>query len=86
MADEKPKTVKQVVTNVSDGPKIINSIPPVILQAGQSTDGPVELTEAEVAAAKDGEWFKFGAAAAKAAADPLDHDGDGRKGGAKKAD
>lgn len=81
-----PKIVKHVVTNSSDGPKIVNALTPVILQPGESTDGAVEMTEAEYAVAKDGGYFAFGAAAAKAAADPLDHDGNGRKGGVKKAD
>lgn len=64
-----PKLVKHVVTNVSDGPKVLNSIPPGVLKAGDSTDDPVEMTEGEYAAAKATGWFKFGAAAAKAAAD-----------------
>lgn len=69
MADEKPKTSKHVVTNVSDGPKVLNSIPAGVLAAGDSTDEPVEMTEGEYEAAKKTGWFKFGAAAAKAAAD-----------------
>lgn len=67
MADT--KTAKHVVTNTTDGPKVLNSLPPQILQPGQSTDGPVELSEAEYTIAKDGDWFKFGTAAAKAADD-----------------
>ena len=62
------KTVKHVVTNITDGPKVLNSIPPGVLVAGDSTDDPVEMTEAEYEAAKATGWFKFGAAAAKAAA------------------
>lgn len=63
-----PKMVKHVVTNVTDGPKILNAAPPGVLAAGDSTDEPVEMTEGEYEAAKASGWFKFGAAAAKAAA------------------
>jgi len=62
-----PKIVKHIVTNVTDGPKILNAITPGLLTAGDSTDEPVEMTEAEYDAAKATGWFKFGAAAAKAA-------------------
>ncbi|RSV15677.1 hypothetical protein CA235_07440 [Sphingomonas sp. ABOLF] len=65
MADQ--KIVKHIVTNVTDGPKVLNSMPPGILAAGDSTDEPVSLTEAEYESAKATGWFKFGAAAAKAA-------------------
>ncbi len=66
MADQ--KIVKHIVTNVSDGPKILNAVTVGVLAAGDSTDDPVEMTEAEYEAAKATGWFKFGAAAAKAAA------------------
>jgi len=62
------KIVKHVVTNVTDGPKVLNCIPPGILVAGDSTDEPVSMTEAEYEGAKATGWFKFGASAAKAAA------------------
>jgi len=61
------KIVKHVVTNVTDGPKLLNCIPAGTLAAGDSTDDPVEMTEAEYNAAKKTGWFKFGATAAKAA-------------------
>jgi hypothetical protein len=61
------KIAKHVVTNITGGPKVLNSLPPTILQAGASTDGSVEMTEGEYEAAKATEWFKFGSAAAKAA-------------------
>ncbi len=64
-----PKTAKHIVTNVSDGPKVLNALPVIVLQPGQSTDGAVEMTEAEHEAAKATEWFKFGAAARAAAKD-----------------
>lgn len=59
MADT--KTVKHVVTNVSGGPKVVNSVPGVLLQDGETTPEPVEMTEAEYAVAKKTEWFRFGA-------------------------
>lgn len=68
MADT--KTGKHVVTNVTNGPKVLNCMPPGILAAGDSTDDPVEMTEAEYNSAKATGWFKFGAAAAKAADQP----------------
>ena len=66
MADA-PKTGKHVVTNTSDGPRMLNAMPPIVLKAGESTDGSVEMTEAEQDGAEKSGWFKFGAAAAKAA-------------------
>lgn len=57
------KTVKHVVTNITRGPKVLNCMPPGLLAAGDSTDDPVEMTEAEYAIAKGTGWFKFGAAA-----------------------
>ncbi len=74
MADTAPKIVKHVVTNVTDGPKILNALTPGVLAAGDSTDDPVEMTEAEYEAAKNTGWFKFGAAAAKAAEKANDKD------------
>lgn len=68
MADQ--KTVKHVVTNTTGGPKVLNAITPGILKAGDSTDDPVEMTEAEYEAAKATGWFKFGSAAKAADAKP----------------
>lgn len=68
MADEAPKIVKHVVVNVTNGPKVLNSIPPGVLAAGDSTDEPVEMTEAEFKVAEASGWFEFGAKAAKAVA------------------
>lgn len=62
MADQ--KIVKHVVTNITDGPKLLNSRPAGVLAAGASTDDPVEMTEAEYEAAKATGWFKFGTKAA----------------------
>lgn len=67
MADDAPKMVKATATNVSDGPKVFNSAPSVVLQPGQSTDGEVSISEAELKSMKGLGYFEFGAA--KAAAD-----------------
>lgn len=64
MADQ--KLVKQIVTNVTAGPKVLNSRPGGVLAPGASTDEPVEMTEAEYEAAKSTGWFKFGAPKAAA--------------------
>lgn len=61
MADQ--KIVKHVVRNITNGPKVLNAIPPGVLAAGDSTDEPVSLTEAEYEAAKATGWFEFGAKA-----------------------
>jgi len=55
------KIVKHVVTNITNGPKVLNSIPAGVLVAGDSTDEPVSMTEAEYESAKATGWFKFGA-------------------------
>jgi len=68
---------KHIVTNVSDGPRIINASPAILLRPGESTPDAVEISPEEYEVAKGTNWFAFGAKAA----DPLDHDGDGRKGG-----
>lgn len=67
MAEEKAKFTKHTITNVSGGPKVINSPQGHILQAGQVAED-VELNEAELASAKATGYFEFGAAAAKRAA------------------
>lgn len=63
-----PKIVKHIVTNVSDGPKVLNALTPGVLQPGDSTDEAVEMTEGEFKAAEKTGWFKFGSTAAKAGA------------------
>lgn len=57
MAEEKNITV--VVRNVTNGPKVLNSIPAGVLAAGDSTDEPVEMTVGEYASAKKTGWFEF---------------------------
>jgi hypothetical protein len=65
MAETAPKIVKHIVTNVTAGPKVLNALTPGLLAPGDSTDEPVEMTEAEYEAAKKTGWFKFGKVAAK---------------------
>lgn len=67
--------------NISNGPRGLHTVGGlVIVESGQEIDA--ELAKDEDA---NEEWFaKAGSAAAKAA-DPLDHDGDGHKGGSKPA-
>lgn len=61
-------------TNHTTGPKGLNTEAGLVyVEAGQAVD--VEISEAEAASAKATGWF------AKAK-DPLDHDADGKKGGA----
>lgn len=62
------KIVKAKITNASDGPKVLNVSPPVILQAGESIDA--EMAEAELASAKASGWFDTGSA--KQAEKPAD--------------
>lgn len=55
------KSAKHTVTNVSDGPKVVNTlIGGTILQAGESAE--VEMSEAEATSAIVTEWFEFGKA------------------------
>lgn len=68
-------------TNISNGPRGLHTTSGLVMvEAGADFDG--NLAEGEEPAE---EWFaKAGSKAAKEAvadADPLDHDGDGRKGG-----
>lgn len=53
------KTIDVIVRNVSKGPKVLNSRPAGLLAAGDSTDTPVTMTEAEYEIAKGTGWFEF---------------------------
>lgn len=53
------KTSKHVVTNTSNGPRVLNSMPPVVLQAGRSTVGPVDISEGELASMEGTGYFTF---------------------------
>lgn len=67
MADA-PKLTKAHLTNVSGGPKVLNASPSILLQPGESTDGPVEISEPELEAALLSEWFAEAKKADKATA------------------
>lgn len=70
-------------TNISNGPRGIHTAGGLVMvEKGQTVEA--DLAENEE---PNEEWFaKAGTAAAKSAdADPLDHDGDGTKGGTKPA-
>lgn len=61
-------------TNYTQGPKGLNTLAGLVhVEAGQTVD--VEVSEAEAASAKATGWFSR-------PKDPLDHDADGKKGGA----
>lgn len=51
---------KHTVTNETEGPKVLNSVPIILLGAGESTAEPVEMTDDELKVAKATGWFKFG--------------------------
>lgn len=55
MAD---KIIRTDAENTSDGPHMLNAIPPVRVEAGQSVQD-VDMTEAEYESAKDYGVFKF---------------------------
>jgi len=63
---------KVSVTNASDGPRVFNSTPPIVLQAGQSSDGPISISAAELKSMKASGHFEFGESAAAAEPGPLD--------------
>ncbi|BEV00081.1 hypothetical protein [Novosphingobium olei] len=49
---------KHIISNVSDGPKVVNAIPPFVLQAAEATPEPVEIDDAEIAVIKARDWFE----------------------------
>ncbi len=62
------------ITNIAPGPRGIHTLAgSVILNPGQTIEA--ELSEVELEGSKETGWFEFGKP------DPLDHDGDGKKGG-----
>ena len=65
--------------NISTGDRGLYTVEGLIMVPAGATTEDVDLAKDEVL---NEEWFaKDGSKAAKDAADPLDHDGDGRKGG-----
>lgn len=66
-------------TNYTSGPKGVHTANGLVyVEAGQ-TSADLDVSDAEAKAAKATGWFSKAAAEA---ADPLDHDADGKKGGA----
>lgn len=65
----------QWVRNVTDGPKVLNACAPIILNPGEAQ--VVEIIEAELESALLSGWFE-------PVSDPLDHDGNGKKGCVRK--
>jgi len=65
------------VKNITDGPKIINATPIAILQGGEEQDD-LTVSDAELASASKTGWFEI-----DGKVDPLDHDANGKKGGAR---
>lgn len=59
---------KVALINVSGGPKVLNALPVIVLQAGQGTDGEVEISDAELAAVEATGWFEVVAEAEDAPA------------------
>lgn len=68
---------KVSATNVTDGPKVLNSTPAVIIPRGGSTEGLVEITAGELKSMRATGYFDI-------TGGPLDHDGDGKPGGSEK--
>lgn len=52
-------TLTITAKNVSEGPRILNALPPIILQPGKSTDGPVEITEPELESMEATGYFEI---------------------------
>jgi hypothetical protein len=53
-------TLKKVVArNVTGGPKVLNAMPALVLQAGESTEASVLISDAELEMAKLSEWFEI---------------------------
>lgn len=66
-------THKVKVTNTSGGPRVFNSTPPIVLQAGQASDGEVEVSTAELASMRAAGHFEIdGGPEAGAEPGPLD--------------
>jgi hypothetical protein len=50
---------KVVARNVTLGPKVLNASPAIVLQAGESTEASVLISDAELEMAKLSEWFEI---------------------------
>lgn len=47
---------KHTIKNMTDGPKVLNAVPVIVLQAGETAE--VEIVDAEFDAAILSEWFE----------------------------
>jgi hypothetical protein len=70
---------KVSVTNVSDGPRVFNSNPPVIIARGGASDGQVEISADELKSMRATGYFDINGG-------PLDHDKNGAPGGSNPDD
>jgi len=50
---------KHSFKNMSDGPRVLNSNPPQILQPGGETDGPVDISDAELKSMRSAGYFEI---------------------------
>lgn len=62
--------VEVIVRNITNGPKVLNSMPPGVLAGGDSTDEPVKMTEAEAASARKTGWFEIDGGSESKATEP----------------
>lgn len=68
--------IKVTATNITDGPRIFNSAPQVILPAGASTEGEVSITPGELESMRTfGQFEIVEAGASKAPTEPGPLDG-----------
>lgn len=71
-------------TNYTAGPKGVHTANGLVYIDAGKTSEDLDVSEGEAKAAKATGWFSKAAADAEAA-DPLDHDADGKKGGSAPA-
>lgn len=64
--------IKVTATNITDGPRIFTSAPSVLLQPGQSTDGEVEISAAELESMRFYKQFEISGADDAPEPGPLD--------------
>jgi hypothetical protein len=66
---------KVSVTNVSDGPRLFNSNPPVIIPRGGASDGQLEISAAELKSMRATGYFDINGGSGEGAAEPGPLDG-----------
>lgn len=67
------------ITNISDGPRGIQTSEGVLMLSAGETSGDFEASKGDVEAARNAGWFDLKGG-------PLDHDDNGEPGGSKPAD